>query len=690
MRKSKLAAALLLACALLLAAAPALAADVFVFREKSVTVFEGETWQAEIRREGAPAETEGIVYTSGNTRVLTVDDSGLVTGLRKGQAQVTATLKTARKTWKTTTTVTVARRVTKVTLSRKNLTVYDPSDPEVFDLLQGDPADPVILLPAGSGVNLSAVCTPEDASSRRVTFTTTDVGVAKVQDRVLRGIQAGECELIVASEQNPEITESFHVLVTQPVAKLEITGGNTVGVGGTLPLSVLVTPANATVKQVEWSSRAPGVATVDGNGVVTGVKRGRATIDVKAKDGSGRTASLYLTVTQPPTAVTLKETYVRVSVGRRVTLAAQILPADANDRNVTWSSSDESVATVQRGQVTGVKAGTCEIICASAADPSVRAAATVQVIQPVTRVEIGTANGISIPAGSSETLVWSVFPADASIRDVTFSSNHTKIATVDAGGVIRGISRGSATITVTAADGSGRKASIRVNVTQPVEGVSIQYGVYHIQTERSLSVKALISPKDANNYNMSWYTDDPSVATVSGRKNVGSVRGHRRGVTTVTGVTEDGGYSASAEIRVGDFNGAAMLEEVRVRDNRDVRLVLRNMSDFTIEKVFFRVECFDMDNNPMVCSEDGESTFFEGDYPLTLEPGERSVHGYFNFYRMAIGQPVGAIIVRITGWLDSEGYRRYINDEEDQPTSYWFDAGSPGSIHGSGSETVVK
>lgn len=670
MRKIRVWLALVLTALLCMAAVIA-QADTFAFAEKNVTLFEGETWAAVLNREGAPAEEGELTFRIGNAKVAEVAEDGTVTALNKGQTQLSVTLKGDKRTWKASANITVLRRVTDVTLSTRGLSVYEPDDPAVAGLLKQDPAWPVIVLSAGKRANLSATCTPETASSRKVTFTSTDEGILKISEGTMRGVQAGECDLVIASKQNPEVTETYHVLVTQPITKIEITAAEKkVPAGETLALSASFEPANATMKQVEWSSRNPKVAAVDQNGVVTGIARGTAAIEAKALDGSGKSARFNVTVTQTAETLTLKQTEAQVVTGRRVTLNAQVGPNNTDDKTLTWSSSDESVATVSKGIVTGVKAGECEITCVSNSNPNLFAVCRVQVIQQVTKIEFDAAGGVSLPVKTTETLSWTVWPEDASIREVKLSSSNPKVAAVDQDGTVTGLAKGTSTITAAATDGSGRKGSVRVTVTQPVEGVSIQYGVYHIQLDRVLSVKALISPSNANNYNMEWYIGDESIASVKGNRNMGNVRGLSEGTTTVTGVTEDGGYSASAEIRVGDFNGAVSLEEVWVNNNR-IRLTMRNVSDFVVERVYFRVECYDEEGNLIVSNLDGESLFFDGVYRGTLYPRERTEEDYFDFGDMGYEQKLGTVVVRITGWLDSEGYTRNIRETDDQPMLYW-------------------
>ena len=672
MKKRVWLSALAVVLILALAAGTALA-DAFTFGGKSVTLFEGDTWQSVLDREGAPAEGE-VTFSVSSGKVATVDDGGLVTALAKGKTTLTARVKTARKSWKAQMTVVVARRVTKVTLDTRNLTVYENDDPAVFDLLDEATEAPVLLLSVGKSVSLNATCTPQDASDKTVTYQSSDEGIATVKGRVLKGVQAGECDLLIASSQNPEITQTYHVLVIQPVKKLSLqTGSQTVNVGETLQLGAEAQPDNATVQGVTWSSRQPDIATVDENGLVTGVKKGTVTISAKAQDGSGATASVKLTVAQKAESLTLKETAIEVLTRRYVTLVAQVLPKNTDNKNCDWFSSDESVAKVQNGKVTGVGPGTCEITCVSRSNPDLSATATVEVIQRVEKLFFTTPGPVSLPVTTTVQLAWNHSPENVTNDDVTFTSGNKNIALVDDNGIVTGVKRGSTTITAQAMDGSGKKATIRVNVTQPVEGVSIQYPTYHVQIYRYMGVKALIQPSDANDYRVTWSTGDASVATVkNGSKNVGTVYGAGKGETTITGTTADGGFSASAEIRVADFNGAVMIEEMRMLNSGRLKIVLRNMADFVIEKVNFIVECYDQEGGPMVGNRDGVSGYFTGYYQATMNPYERSDASFFNLDNMWLSGSPGHLVLRITSWEDAEGYVRKISDVDDQPTADWF------------------
>ena len=661
--KKKILVMLAVTAICLLAALPALAADVFTYQDKTITLFEDEYVTPVLRREGAFAEGE-VVFSSNNTKAATVTEDGTIIPVGKGKATVTASLRqNGKSVRRATIVVTVARRVTKVTLSLKNLTVYEPDDPTVTALMrerteeEGPVTDRVIVIPAGKKAELQAVCTPEDASSKKISYTTTDIGIAKItSERWLNTVEKGECDLIVASAQNPEIREVFHVVVIDPVKKIQIEAPDkTVYVGESMGLDAKCTPDSASIQKVTWRSRQPSIATVDENGVVTGVKKGQATIEAAATDGSGIVGTFTIKVSQDVKEITLKLTEATVAVKKKVQLGATILPKEADNRVLKWTSSDESIATVQYGEVTGKKAGACVITCTSVSNPSVSASAVVQVVQPVTKITFTSPAGLSFPIQTSQQLTWTVEPEDATIKGVTFKSSSTKIATVDENGVVTGIKRGTVTITATATDGSQRTGSFRVNITQPVEGVTLPRQLYYVQTGRSVQINANVLPKDANNKKVNWETSDESVASVrSNGTSTGRVTGHREGTAMITAITEDGGYTAYTGVQVADFDGAVRIESLQIQNNK-IKIVLWNTSAFTVEKVYFRINAFDTMNYPMVYNKDGVTTGFDGTYPLLLQPQDRSAHGQFNFGNYMDTGLLGAVTMTITGYRFENG-----------------------------------
>ena len=660
----------------MIAAVPALAANVFLFAEKTINIYEGETYQTELKREGVYEGDGEITYASGKDSIATVSQDGLITAVSKGKTEVTVSLtRNGKRVGKTVTTVNVLRAVNKVTLNTTKMSVYEPDDPAVYSLLREATEYRVLVMPAGTVAPLAATCTPEDASDRKVTFTTDDAGVAKVSGTNLKAVQRGECNLTIASVQNPEVTETFRVLVIQPVKTIQINAGTKkVAAGSTLQLTATCQPDNASIQNVTWSSKTPAVATVDEYGVVTGLKRGSASITATAADGSHATGTVTINVTQPVTSLAFTTSEVQVVAGRSVVTKVSVQPSDASEKTVTWSSSDDSVATVRgNGQVVGVRAGVCTLTATSTSNPDVSASVTVVVSQLVTRIEnANQADELSIRVGESVQTRWNILPADATVQALTFKSNSPKVATVDENGVVRAQSRGVVTIVATSKDSGKKQGSVKVTVIQPVTGVSIQRGRYYIQRGSGGTIRAVIQPKNANNQKVNWLSMDEGIATIrSNGTSSGYVYGVNNGTTMVSTYTEDGGFTAASEIRVGNWDSGVLVEELFVDANNKIRISLRNMTpDVTMGNIHYIIQCYDIDGNPFVCNTDGISTQFEGDYPYLLAPYERTVHGSFSFKNYVIDRPLGAVVLTVVYWRDVDGIQYTIPQSQQVPAQW--------------------
>ena len=643
----------------------ALAENLFRFDKTYNTVFEGEELQLVLEREGECAEEGELTFKTSSKATATVDENGVVQGLKKGQVTITATLKGAKRTWTAQLVVTVARRVESIEVTNTNLKIYDPWDPIVANVLRGDfeaPDMPVLLLRKGRAITITASCAPTTASNRRWKMTTSDDTVARVSGTELSGRSEGECVVTVESVQNPEISVSYRVLVVNSVTRVRVTGdAKTLYLGETLMLTAEVTPEDATIRDVVWSSDRPDNASVDEYGVVTGVSKGTAVITAKAADGSGYYATYSVTVRQQPEEITLNKTDVTLKAGNYVTITPTVLPTTVNDKSVTWSTSDASVAKVSTaGRVTAVSPGTAIITCESKTHPGVYAQAIVTVYQPVTKIAFTDSNPY-VAVGETIYLGWTVSPDTATDASVTFSTNKESVVRVGQDGSVTGLKRGECYVYATANDGSGKKATIKVQVTQPVEGVSIKDDAVSVGVGGKVTNTAVFYPADASITKMQWYAEDATIASVSGTGSKVTVTGRNWGETSIIGVTDDGSYVTTFTVNVGDVNKPLNITNLYVEDEDTIRIQVYNESNMTITRFYYVIETFDAWGNPVVCNTDGRSNDFEGYYGYTLEPGTATRHGRFTFgSEFSRPDNIAMVTMRITGYRTDDGQTYYI------------------------------
>ena len=249
--------------------------------------------------------------------------------------------------------------------------------------------------------------------------------------------------------------------------------------GGTATLTATITPSNATDQNVTWSSDNESVATVDQNGRVTAVAQGGATITA-AVDGKSAKCSVTVNAAAPVpvTSVSLDKTSLGLTEGDTETLTATVEPSDATNKNVTWSTSDASIATVTDGVVTAVAPGTATItVTTEDGNKTATCAVTVTAATvPVTGVTLNKTS-TSLYVGDTETLTPTITPDNATNKNVTWSSDDTSVATVDASGLVTAVARGTAVITATAADGSGASASCTVTVSSYLPPANPNYRI---------------------------------------------------------------------------------------------------------------------------------------------------------------------------------------------------------------------
>lgn len=616
----------LLIAALVCFCLPAAAAgNPMAFDTGASVVFEGETLQTVLTREGESAEGE-VTYASSDTRVATVNEAGVVTGVLKGKATITATVKTEKQTYRARLNLTVARKVTELTVDTGKLSVFQATDEKVAGLLsKRENAEenelPVILLPVKKNITVKATLQPRDATNRNITVTADEGAPFSVKKTTVTATEPGEGILTVASEQNPEIAQRFRVLVIQPVTRLTATASApSVAAGEQLTLSAQAIPENATIQAVTWKSENEKIASVTPDGVVTAHAKGNARMVATAQDGSNVRVNINVKVTQKAEQITFKADDVTVDAGKKIQLTATVLPKNTDDKSVVWSSSDESIATVDaRGRVSAISLGTCEITCASASVPEVKAAATVHVQQPVTAI---TLNGpYEVWMGENQTMTWTVEPANASNPALKLETGNRKILTIDENGVMTPVKTGETTVTATSTDGSHRRARVKVKVLQHVEGVHMLRHTAYIDPKETSTAGAILEPKNASNHNMSWSSDNTDIATVSGTSNRVKITGRNKGTTTVTGVTEDGGFSCSITVKIGNWEKSLKITNAGERGG-DIYLTVLNQSDLNITKITAEVTTYDPDGNVIPSGKKGNT--FKLVYNHTLSPGAKT------------------------------------------------------------------
>jgi len=263
--------------------------------------------------------------------------------------------------------------------------------------------------------------------------------------------------------------ESEAVIIPEPVTGIEVANdykhmGLFVGGSGKIRYSVL--PGNATNTNVTFKSLNEKVATVDANGVVTGVSEGNADIVITTEEG-GFEAKCTVRVDGIDARGIERVGDKTVTMGLNQTrqLQVKITPIDTTNKNVQWTSSNNSVATVDSNGVVTSKNSGSTIITATTHN-GLKTEFFIEVETPVTNITLNS-NEINLNPGGTFKLDATVNPSNASNKNIKWISANESIATVDQSGNVAADVAGTTYISAVSADGKV-VATCTVNVSKPV------------------------------------------------------------------------------------------------------------------------------------------------------------------------------------------------------------------------------
>ncbi|CDB69485.1 bacterial group 2 Ig-like protein [Eubacterium sp. CAG:252] len=360
-----------------------------------------------------------------------------------------------------------------------------------------------------------------------------------------------------------------------PVVEVESVSLNksemTLTEGKSETLAATVTPENAENKSITWSSNNEAVATVDVNGTVTAKSAGTAVIT--ATSTNGKSAGCTVTVEKkqiPVTEVRLSESTVGIVEGSTYKLTATVLPENTTDsKNVSWSSNNEAVATVDaNGTVTAKSAGTAVITATSTNGKSAGCTVTVEKKQiPVTEVRLSEST-VGIVEGSTYKLTATVLPENTTdSKSVSWSSSNSEVATVDANGTVTAKRAGTAVITATSTNGKTAGCTVTVSKKEiPITEISLDKSSATLTEGETTTLVATVLPENTTyGKSVKWSSSNVAVATVD---IMGKVTAKSAGTAIITATSENG-KTASCTITVNKKDTNITITEVRLNKSTE-------------------------------------------------------------------------------------------------------------------------
>jgi uncharacterized protein YjdB len=300
----------------------------------------------------ANAAEQGVTWSVSDATIATIDATGKLTALKNGTVTVTATTKESGSTITGTRPITISGvpiKVTAITVAGADITTN------------------------GGSSDMTATIAPADATEQGVTWSVSDATIATIDATGKLTALRNDTVTVTATtkENGSTISGTKSIIITGQIVKvtaITVTGANITTNGGSSAMTATVAPTDATEKGVTWAVSDATIATIDATGKLTALKNGTVTVTATTKEnGSTIKGTKVVTIS----GQLVKVTGITITTAGNVTdiplkgtlkLTGSVLPADATDKTVTWTTSDATKATVAAdGTVTAVAIGTVTI-----------------------------------------------------------------------------------------------------------------------------------------------------------------------------------------------------------------------------------------------------------------------------------------------------------------------------------------
>lgn len=491
--------------------------------KKELSLSVGENYKLSVEVKPDDASNKEILYTTLDSKVATVNQSGLISAKAPGTAYIM--ISTKDKKFNETCTVKVVQKPTGFKLSASSL-----------------------VLDVGGSYTIEPTFTPKTVSDTKVIWTTSDASVAKVDTTgKVTGVSQGQC--IITGTTDNGLSANCHVKVNQQVLSISLDQDEAeIEVGEELELEVSFNSDDVTNKEVKWKSSKPSVASVSKNGVVKGLKGGTTVITVTSGE-SDLSAICIVTVTEPVTKISLNKTKLSLNEKQRYTLVAKVENKSATKKGVKWSSSNKKVVTVsKKGELYAKKTGSATIKVKATDGSGVEAVCRVRVIRRTTSLEVEP-SFINVKVGQKKKLKTKVEPKNATYKKVKFKSENTDVALVDNKGRVTAIGAGKTKIVVSVSNHKHLTQEVLVRVRDYIPATSINFSTTNITmgVGDKQSIIYTLAPNGTDD-KVKWNSNNKAVARISSK---GLLTAVAPGSSSITATTSSGKTATAAVTVVG-------------------------------------------------------------------------------------------------------------------------------------------
>lgn len=346
--------------------------------------------------------------------------------------------------------------------------------------------DDSIGIHLGETIKLIAAVFPEDAVNKKVLFSSKDPDICSIDSAgCINALSLGRT-IVYAYSHDKKFVDSCLVHVFEHTTGVTVDSSVRLRLGDEIQLNGQTHPEESD-GCITWESSNEDIAIVNDSGHVKGIRLGSCIVTATSVDG-GFTADCIVTVVQPVDGITLEKHSLSLNVGDSEQLYANVLPVNADNKKLIWTTSDSEIAEVDvDGNVTAKKCGVAFVKATSEDNPLAVDSCKVTVLQPVTGITLNYKTVELHKIGETIQLVATVLPEDASNKEVRWVSSNESVCMV-ANGTVVAVGYGTSVIIATTVDGN-YMATCTVTV---VEGADLPGDVNHDGEVNIADVNAIL------------------------------------------------------------------------------------------------------------------------------------------------------------------------------------------------------
>ena len=453
-----------------------------------------------------------VEYTSSDDEIVSVDEYGNISANKPGVAVIYGE------------TVDGIKGETKVEVKESVIEV------EKIELEENN-----ITVKLGSEAMIIGSVKPSNAQNKELSYEVDNDNISVSPNGNIKGLKIGKSVVKVKSNNNISAYCTVNVISNEiKLESLKLSLSNiSIKTNEEQQLTMSYIPSNTTERDVVWESSDPNILSVT-NGKIKGLAEGTVSISVKSKDGK-ISDSTVVTVKNDKievTGINIDNNKVIIKNGSEFLINASVIPSDATNKKLSYKCNNDNASVDTNGLVKAKKVGNSIITITSSNGISVNKEIEIQDVSvEATGITLNN-NQLDLNISDNYLLSATIEPTNTTVRNITWTSSNSNVASVVNGKVI---AKSSGVATITAKTSNGKMATCKVNVFIPVTSLSIS-GLDEIKVKKETNFNVSIEPANASNKTIIWSSDNESVAVV----NNGKVTGVGVGYATITAKSNNG------------------------------------------------------------------------------------------------------------------------------------------------------